>query len=72
MVSGATFILMSQSQAKADVAKEVLSFFAWAYGADGAKLASGLDYVPLPDNVVQQIQASWKANIKDSSGKPVY
>jgi phosphate transport system substrate-binding protein len=71
-ISGATFILMHKSQAKPDVAKEVLKFFDWAYGADGDKLASSLDYVPLPDNVVKQIQTSWKANIKDSSGKPVY
>ncbi len=71
-VSGATFILMHKSQAKPDIAKEVLKFFDWAYGADGDKLASSLDYVPLPDTVVKQIQASWKANIKDSSGKPVY
>jgi phosphate transport system substrate-binding protein len=71
-VSGATFILMHKSQAKADVAKEVLKFFDWAYGADGDKLAASLDYVPLPEAVVKQIQTSWKANIKDGSGKPVY
>jgi len=71
-ISGATFILMHKSQAKADVAKEVLKFFDWAYGADGDKLASSLDYVPLPDTVVKQIQASWKANIRDAAGKPIY
>ncbi len=71
-ISGATFILMHKSQAKPEVAKEVLKFFDWAYGAEGDKLASSLDYVPLPDNVVKQIQTSWKANIKDSGGKPVY
>jgi phosphate transport system substrate-binding protein len=71
-ISGATFILMHKSQAKPDTAKEVLKFFDWAYGAEGDKLASSLDYVPLPDSVVKQIQTSWKANIKDSGGKPVY
>ena len=71
-ISGATFILMHKSQAKADVAKEVLKFFDWAYGADGDKLASSLDYVPLPDTVVKQIQASWKSNIRDAAGKPIY
>ena len=71
-ISGATFILMHKSQAKPEVAKEVLKFFNWAYGAEGDKLADSLDYVPLPDNVVKQIETSWKANIKDSGGKPVY
>jgi len=71
-ISGATFILMHKKQEKPEVAKEVLKFFDWAYGNDGDKLASSLDYVPLPDNVVSQIKTSWKANIKDGSGKPVY
>jgi phosphate transport system substrate-binding protein len=71
-ISGATFILMHKSQAKPDVAREVLKFFDWAYGSEGDKLAASLDYVPLPDNVVKQIQTSWKVNIKDNGGKPVY
>jgi phosphate transport system substrate-binding protein len=71
-VSGATFILMHKTQEKPESAKEVLKFFNWAYGPDGDKLAESLDYVPLPDNVVKQIETSWKSNIKDSSGKSVY
>jgi phosphate transport system substrate-binding protein len=71
-VSGATFILMHKSQAKPENAKEVLKFFDWAYSPDGDKLASALDYVPLPDSVTSQIRTSWKMQIKDASGKPVY
>ena len=71
-ISGATFILMHKKQDKPENAKEVLKFFNWAYGPDGDKLAESLDYVPLPDNVVKQIETSWKSNIKDSSGKSVY
>ena len=71
-ISGATFILMHKSQAKPEIAKEVLKFFDWAYGSEGDKLASSLDYVPLPDNVVKQIQTSWKSNIKDAAGKSLY
>ncbi len=70
-ISGATFILMHKKQDKPENAKEVLKFFDWAY-KDGDKLATSLDYVPLPDSVVHQIQASWKQNIKDASGKSVY
>ena len=31
-------------------------------------MATQLDYVPMPDAVVQMIQKSWADNIKGSSG----
>ena len=71
-ISGATFILMYKSQAKPETAKEVLKFFDWAYSPEGDKLASALDYVPLPDTVTNQIRTTWKSLIKDASGKPVF
>ncbi len=70
-ISGATFILMHKSQDKAENAAAVLKFFDWAY-EKGDKLASDLDYVTLPDNVVKLIRASWKANLKDSAGKALW
>ena len=66
-ISGATFILMHKMQEKPVTGKEVLNFFDWAYDK-GDKLASDLDYVPLPDNVVKLIRAAWKAQIKDAAG----
>jgi phosphate transport system substrate-binding protein len=69
-MTGATFILMHTVQAKPENAKEVLKFFEWAY-KNGDKMASDLDYVPMPDAVVNMVQSSWK-QIKDGSGKPVY
>ena len=71
-ISGATFILMHKNQTDASKAKEVLKFFDWAYSDEGDKLASGLDYVPLPNTVIDQIKAAWKAQIKDASGKAVW
>src|SRR6266853_1348231 len=71
-ISGATFILMYKTQPKPDTAKEVLKFFDWAYSPDGDKLADSLDYVPLPASVTTQIKSTWKSQIKDASGKPVY
>src|SRR5438132_8208883 len=71
-ISGATFILMYKTQAKPDTAKEVLKFFDWASSSDGDKLADSLDYVPLPNSVTSQIKSTWKTQIKDTSGKPVY
>ena len=70
-ITGASFILMHRAQEKPDNAKQVLSFFDWSF-KNGANMATELDYVPLPDSLVKLIQAEWKANIKDTGGKPVY
>lgn len=70
-ITGATFILMHKAQDKPANAKEVLKFFDWSY-ANGDKMASDLDYVPLPNSLIKLIATSWKNNIKDTSGKAVW
>ncbi|WP_442789076.1 phosphate ABC transporter substrate-binding protein PstS [Janthinobacterium sp. CG_S6] len=70
-VTGVSFILMHKTQADAAKGKEVLKFFDWAF-KNGAASAVELDYVPLPASVVKLVQDSWKANLKDASGKSVY
>ncbi len=70
-ISGATFILMHKSQDKPVSAEAVLKFFDWAY-EKGDKLASDLDYVTLPDDVVKLIRASWKAQLKDAQGRAIW
>jgi len=70
-ISGASFILMHAKQEKPQNAVQVLKFFDWAF-RQGQAMAEELDYVPLPDNVVALIEASWKANIQDAGGKPVW
>lgn len=69
-IVGATFILMHKSQDKPEQAIEVIKFFDWAY-KNGDQMALDLDYIPMPDNVIKLIQASWKANIKSTSGQPI-
>src|SRR5688572_18151888 len=69
-VTGASFILLHAKQEKPDSGKEVLKFFDWSF-KNGAASAAELDYVPMPEAVVKQIQASWKG-ITDSSGKALY
>ena len=68
-ITGASFILMQAKQEKPEAAREVLAFFAWAFRSGGA-MAEQLDYVPLPDAVVKQVQARWKG-ITDAGGRPV-
>jgi phosphate transport system substrate-binding protein len=68
-MTSATFILMYRAAADARRSAEALKFFKWAL-ENGQKLAVDLDYVPLPADVVKQVQASWN-EIRDGSGKPV-
>jgi phosphate transport system substrate-binding protein len=70
-ITGATFILIYKSAEKAESAAEVLKFFDWAY-TNGDTLASTLDYVPLPANLKTQIRGSWKAQVRDASGKALW
>ena len=70
-ITGATFILVHKTQDNAENGQQVLKFFDWAY-SNGSKMASELDYVPLPESVQKQIRDSWKANIKDASGKSLW
>ena len=70
-IAGATFILMYKQPGNVDNTASALKFFDWAY-AKGDKMAQDLDYVPLPDAVVDQIKATWAAQIKTPDGKPVY
>jgi phosphate transport system substrate-binding protein len=70
-MTAATFILIPKQPADAAAAAEALKFFAWAY-ATGGDMADALDYVPMPKNVVEQIEKLWASEVKDSSGKPLY
>ena len=69
-IAGATFILIPKQPKDGAAATEALKFFAWAY-KNGSKMAQDLDYIPMPESVVKQIEASWKG-VKDDSGKPIF
>lgn len=70
-ITGATFILMYKTQDKPVNGLEVLKFFDWSY-KNGGKLASDLDYVPMPEKVQNLVRATWKAQIKDEYGKALW
>jgi len=69
-ITAATFILMHKVQDKPVNAGNALKFFDWAY-ASGDKMASDLDYVPMPDSVKTLVHKLWTDSIKDASGKIV-
>jgi phosphate transport system substrate-binding protein len=70
-MTAATWILIYKKPVDAAATGEALKFFAWAY-KNGGKMAEELHYVPMPANVVKDIENYWKAEIKDASGKPVF
>jgi phosphate transport system substrate-binding protein len=70
-ITSATFILMHKQPADAANSAEALKFFDWAY-SKGDKFAEELDYVPMPDNVVNAVKKLWVSEIKDASGKPIF
>jgi len=70
-MTAATWILLYKKPADAAATGEALKFFAWSY-SKGAGMAKDLDYVPMPDNVVADVQRMWAAEIKDGSGKPLF
>ncbi|MDQ2819968.1 MAG: phosphate ABC transporter substrate-binding protein PstS [Pseudomonadota bacterium] len=70
-ITGVSYILMHKDQADAAKGKEVLKFFDWAY-KNGDAAAVELDYVPMPGSVSKLVEAAWKSNLKDSSGKAIW
>ena len=70
-ITGATFILVHKAPDKPEEVAEALKFFDWAYRS-GDQMASELDYVPLPDKIVEQVRQTWSKDIKDKAGKPLY
>ncbi|HEI8868772.1 TPA: phosphate ABC transporter substrate-binding protein PstS [Serratia odorifera] len=70
-ITSTTFILVHKAQKKPEQGAEVLKFFDWAYKSGGDE-AKALDYATLPEEVVEQVRAAWKTNVKDSSGKALY
>lgn len=62
-ITATNFILVYKQPKDATKAKHTLEFFKWAY-AQGQAQANELDYVPLPPELVGQIEQYWTAEIK--------
>ena len=62
-IAATNFILMSKRPKNAEGNKAAREFFDWVY-ENGDESATQLGYVPLPDALVEQIEAYWAANFK--------
>jgi len=62
-IVASTFILMHKDATDKASSQEAIKFFKFAF-EKGAKMAEDLDYIPMPDAVIQQIEKTWSAEIK--------
>jgi phosphate transport system substrate-binding protein len=58
-ITATTFVLVYKQPSDQAATAAALKFFKWSF-ENGGPAALGLDYVPLPENAVQAIEASWK------------
>jgi phosphate transport system substrate-binding protein len=56
-IAGYTYLLLYMDQPDCTKAQKILEFLKWAYGPDGDKDATALQYVPLPQVVKDQVNA---------------
>ena len=61
-ITATNFILMRKQPRSAEGAKAAQTFMRWVY-ANGDAAARQLDYVPLPQPLVDQIQTYWSQNL---------
>ena len=65
-MTAATWILVYKQPKDPAATSEALKFFAWAY-KNGGKMAEELDYVPMPENVVSDVEKMWSSEIKTAT-----
>ena len=62
-IVSATFILLPRDPRDKTRSDTVLKFFDWAY-KDGDKIATSLDYIPLPAAVKDTVRKAWAADFR--------
>jgi phosphate transport system substrate-binding protein len=70
-MTAASFVLLHTTAKDSAKTLAVLNFFSWAF-KNGSKMASELDYVAMPPNVVKLIESAWQSKIKTPNGQPVW
>jgi phosphate transport system substrate-binding protein len=69
--TGASFILMHKQQADALTGRAVLKFFDWAY-KNGGQMATELEYVHMPQDVIKLVQDNWKRDFRGPDNNPIW
>ncbi len=66
-----TFIELPKDPKDAERSANVIKFFDWSY-KNGAAMATGLEYIPLPAAIQDVVRSAWHTQIMGPDGKPVY
>jgi phosphate transport system substrate-binding protein len=71
-IASPTFILLPTNPAadKVEASRNTMRFFDWAF-RNGDDAARRLEYIPVPDQVVDAVRASW-SNVKAPGGQQVW
>lgn len=67
-ITGASFILMQKKPTSPETSREVLKFFEWAFDK-GSDMATQLDYVPLPNDLISLVKDTWKESFPENIQK---
>ena len=62
-IVASTFILLHKEATDKAASQEALKFFKFSF-EKGAKMAEDLDYISMPEAVIQQIEETWSSEIK--------
>lgn len=66
-----TYILLPRNPASVESGRNVMRLFDWAY-ANGAAMATELDYIPMPDSVVALVRNTWASQVRGPNGEAVW
>lgn len=69
-ITGASYIILRKEQKQAKTAKAMLGFFDWSF-RHGDEMAKALNYVPMPESVIDMVEAKWSQELRHG-GKPVW
>lgn len=67
----ATYIILSRSPAEASGTEETLKYFDWTF-RNGNVIAQSLGFVLIPAVAMQSVRETWKLQIKDRAGRPLW
>jgi len=70
-IVSATYILLPKNPTSAEQSAATIKFFDWALGPEGDAIADKLHYIPLPDQVVEEVKKAWASEVK-ADGKAVW
>jgi phosphate transport system substrate-binding protein len=70
-IISATFIELPKNPKDPARSMNVMKFFDWAF-SNGDTAATGLAYLPLPENVKHAVRDAWHAQILSPDGKAIF